>query len=77
MSFIKSWTPDQAWAVYQLIDQIREQILTYHKETIRQYQAHEQRMDEYIRRLEQMSEQERIEEGVWFEPKEPDDPFSL
>lgn len=75
MSLIKSWTPDQAWAVYQLVDQIRAQILTYHKHTIRKYQEHEQRMEAYIQRLEQMSEQERRQEGVWLETKEPDDPF--
>ncbi len=75
MSLIKSWTPDQAWAVYQLVDQIRAQILTYHKQTIRKYQEHEQRMEAYIQRLEQMSEHERMQEGVSLEPKEPDDPF--
>ena len=59
MRLIKSWTPDQVWALYNFVDQIREEILQHHKETIRKYQDHEEQMEEYVRRLEQMTEQER------------------
>ncbi len=75
MSRIKHWTPDQAWAFYQWINQIREEILQQHKESIRYFQWREKRLDEYIEQVEQMSEEERIEEGIWLESKEPDDPI--
>lgn len=73
MNLLKNKTPDQIWAIYRVMDQIREEILLHHGETIRQYQEHEMLMEEYLQRLEQMSKEERMEEGVWLE--EPDDPI--
>ncbi|MES9857046.1 MAG: hypothetical protein ABW166_10625 [Sedimenticola sp.] len=73
MSRIDHWTPDQAWAVYQVIDQIQQEILRKHKESIRYFQWREKMLDEYVERIEQMSEEERMAEGVWLEPKGPDD----
>lgn len=73
MNLFKNKTPDQIWAIFQLLDQIREEILLHHGETIRKYQQHEALMEEYFQRLKEMSEEERIKEGVWLE--EPDAPI--
>ena len=75
MSLIKSWTPDQAGAAYNLVELIREEILKTHKESIHYYQRREKRREEYAQYLEQLTEGERIEQGVLLEPKEPDDPI--
>jgi hypothetical protein len=75
MSRINDWTPDQAWVIYQWVDQIREEILQRHKESIRYFQWQEKRLEEYAERVEQISEKERMEVGIWLEPKEPDDPI--
>ncbi len=77
MSRINQWTPDQAWAVYQWIDQIQQEILQKHQESIRYFQWREKRLKEYAERLEQMSEVERLAEGVWLEPKGPGDPVEF
>jgi len=75
MSRINDWTAEQAWVIYQWLEQIQQEILQQHKESIRYFQWREKRLDEYIEQVEQMSEEERIEEGIWLESKEPDDPI--
>lgn len=75
MSAIHHWTPEQAWAIYTLVDEIRGEILQTHKETIRYFQWREKRIEEYVRYLEQLNEGEQMELGVWLEPKGPDDPI--
>jgi len=66
------WTPEQAWAIYQLLEQIREELLNNHKENIQYYQHRERRLDAYVEQVERMSEEERIDEGIWLEAREPD-----
>ncbi len=75
MSRINDWTAEQAWVIYQWLEQIQQAILQQHKESIRYFQWREKWLDEYIEQVEQMSEEERIEEGIWLESKEPDDPI--
>ena len=77
MSLINHCTPDQVWAIYQLVDQIREEILEKHKASICYFLWREKRIEEYLQYLEQLSEEERVELGVWLEPREPDDPISF
>jgi len=75
MNLINHSTPDQLWTIYQLVDQIREEILKKHKVSICYFLWREKRIEEYLQYLEQLSEEERVELGVWLEPEEPDDPI--
>jgi len=75
MSQIANWTAEQAWVIYLWLDQIQQEILQQHKESFRYFQWREERQEEYIERVMQMSEEERMEEGIWLEPNEPDDPI--
>jgi hypothetical protein len=75
MNLINHSTPDQLWTIYQLVDQIREEILKKHKVSICYFLWREKRIEEYLHYLEQLSEEERVELGVWLEPEEPDDPI--
>ncbi len=75
MSQLNKWTAEEAWVVYQWLEQIQQEILQHHEESIRYFHWREERLDEYIEQVEQMSEEERMEEGIWLEPKESDDPI--
>ena len=77
MNDIQSWTPEQAWVIYQWFEQIREQILQTHHETILYYQWRERRITEYAEDLERMTQAERSEIGVWLEPEDLDDSSDL
>ena len=70
---IKYYTPDQAWAVYQLVDHIRDEILEKFKVHIAYFMWQEKRLDDYVQYLEQLSEEELETLGVWLEPEDPDD----
>ena len=75
MNRINKWTPNEAWAIYQWLGQIQKEIRQQHKESIRYFQWREKRLEEYAAQVELMSEDERMEMGIWLEPKEPDDPI--
>jgi len=66
------WTPEQAWVVYQLTERIQESILKHHGDEIAWYQWRRQRMEEYAEQVSRMSEETRIEEGIWLLPDEED-----
>ena len=72
MNEFQSWTPEQAWVIYQWIERIREQILQTHHKSILYYQWRERRITEYAEDLERMTEAERSEIGVWLEPEDLD-----
>jgi hypothetical protein len=75
MNPIHHWSPEMAWAIYQLVDQIREEISKTHYESIQYFLWREKQSDDYMEHLEQLSEEERMELGVWLEPQAPDDPI--
>lgn len=71
MNKIANWTAEQAWIIHQWLDQIQQEILLHHKESFRSIQWREKSQEEYIERVVQMSEAERMEEGIWLEPDDP------
>jgi hypothetical protein len=71
MSPIANWTAEQAWVIYQWLEQIQQEILLHHQESIRYFQWREERLEEYIERVMQMTEEEREAEGIWLEPDDP------
>lgn len=75
MSQIPNWTAEQAWVIYLWLDQIQQEILQRHKESFRYFQWREDAQEEYIEQVMQMSEEELIEEDIWLEPYEPDEPM--
>jgi len=75
MSPIANWTAEQAWVIYQWLEQIQQEILQQHTESIHYFQWREKKREEYIERVMRMSEEERMAEGIWLEPNEPDDPI--
>jgi len=67
------WTPEQAWTVYQFLEQRLEEIRQHYGDRIADYRWREEQLEAYARKVEQMSEEERMREGVWLEPIEPDE----
>jgi len=68
------WTPEQAWSIYQFLEQSLEEIRQHYGDRIADYQWREEQLEAYAQKVKQMSEKERIREGVWLEPIEPDTP---
>jgi predicted AlkP superfamily phosphohydrolase/phosphomutase len=71
MSQIANWTAEQAWFIHQWLDQIQQEILQHHKESIRYFQWREEGQEAFIERVMQMTEEEREKEGIWLEPDDP------
>ena len=73
---ISQWSTDQAWTIYRFLEQLQQEIFRHHKIGITVHKYREQKLEEYAEHVARMSEEERVEEGVWLEPDEPEDnPF--
>lgn len=69
------WTSNQAWAVYQLMEKIREELLTHHNKSIQTHRYLDRKLEEYAAHIEQMSEEE-MEDDIWLEDEEfGEEPF--
>ncbi|MBT3471221.1 MAG: hypothetical protein HN454_00185 [Gammaproteobacteria bacterium] len=60
----KPWTPDQAWAVYQVVEQLYDHLLEQHHESFRYYRWREEQLEEYCRYIDQQ-QYERVELDEW------------
>jgi len=68
------WTPEQAWAIHQLLEQLQSELQQHFGKDIAYYERREALLELYIKKIEQMSEEERIIEGLWLESEIPE-PF--
>jgi len=68
------WTPEQVWAIHQLLEQLQSELQQRFGQDIAYYERREALIEQYIKKIEQMSEEERIIEGLWLESEIPE-PF--
>lgn len=72
----EQWTPQQAWAVYQVVEQLHDYLLEQHHESFRYFRWREEKMEEYCRIMGQFDEEGKditLQEWMGKSPK-PDDP---
>ncbi|MBT4605763.1 MAG: hypothetical protein HOI31_02205 [Gammaproteobacteria bacterium] len=61
------WTPQQAWAVYQVVEQLYDQLLEQHHESFRYYRWREEQLEEYCRFISQPDEGENAAVEEWLD----------
>jgi len=58
------WTPDQIWAVYQVVEQLYDHLLENHHESIRYCRWREEKLEEYCNYTAQL-DSEKVELDKW------------
>ena len=61
------WTPQQAWAVYQVVEQLYDHLLEHHHESFRYYRWREEQLEEYCRSISQPDEGEDSTVEEWLD----------
>ena len=68
------WTPDQVWAVYQMVEQLHDHLPENHRESIRYHRWREERLEEYCNHIAQCELEEMTLEQWCIKARKPGDP---
>ncbi len=69
------WTPQQAWAIYQLADALCEQLQSQHRECFRYYRWREQQLEHYCNTITQLEGEDISSVEEWLHSRwQPGDP---
>lgn len=72
---IEQWTPQQAWAVYQLVEQIGDQLLLHHRENFRYYRWRAQQLEHFCNEIQSPDGEESPTIEEWLNSRwRPGDP---
>lgn len=71
----EQWTPQQAWAIYQLADTLCEQLQSQHRERFRYYRWREEQLEYYGNMVSQLEGEEIPSVDEWLHSSwRPGDP---